>query len=186
MSKRSDFSTPIDSQLLAVPNYEVKLFLDPEKVLDLEFKPTSEAADTLDLKHSNRKIALLFLDADPPQLNVEGWTVRARKFEDSEKLELSYKRRYPIEPGRLVEARPRAPRRATAARYDSANRDGTQRDHQRNHPGARRDDGIRWPARGSDRPDDKPAPARHDRPRGRLLGLSRSGRLSGRPDPPRR
>ena len=104
MSKRSDTSTPIDSELLAVPNYEVKLFLDPEKILDLEFKPTSEAADTLDLKHSNRKIALLFLDADPPQLNAEGWTVRARKFEDSEKLELSYKRRYPIEAGRLAEA----------------------------------------------------------------------------------
>jgi hypothetical protein len=88
----------------AVPDYEVKLFLDPAKVLDAEFKPARETDRALDLKNSSRRIAMLFLDARPPQLHAGRWNVRARRFEDSDELELSYKRRYPVEPGRLADA----------------------------------------------------------------------------------
>jgi len=94
----------------AVPNYEVKLFLDPVKVLDVEFKPTKKIDRALDLKNSNRKIAMQFLDAarsapdKPSLLQGAGWNVRVRRFEDSDKLELTYKRRYDIEPGKLAHA----------------------------------------------------------------------------------
>jgi hypothetical protein len=94
----------------AVPDYEVKLFLDPAKVLDVEFKPTRDAERTLDLKNSSRKIAMLFLDAPGPlsegkrPLDAAGWNIRFRRFEDSDELELSYKRRYKIEPGQLAGA----------------------------------------------------------------------------------
>jgi len=88
----------------AVPNYEVKVYLDAAKVLDVEFKPTRDADRVLDLKDSNRKISMQFLDARPPQIHPEGWDVRVRKFEDDEKFELSYKRRYPLAPGQLADA----------------------------------------------------------------------------------
>jgi hypothetical protein len=93
----------------AVPNYEVKCFLDPAKVLDVEFKPTKQADRVLDLKNSNRKIAMQFLDVpgaaptDKRQIDAAGWNVRLRRFEHSDILELSYKRRYRIEPGHLAE-----------------------------------------------------------------------------------
>ena len=92
----------------AVPNYEVKLFLDPAKVLDVEFKPTKRADRALGLKSSSRKIAMQFLDgpraegAEKSPLDAAGWNVRVRRFEDSDELELSYKRRYPIAPGQLA------------------------------------------------------------------------------------
>lgn len=104
MPKPSPSPTESVQVAAAVPNYEVKLFLDPTKVLDVEFKPTRQTDRTLDLKNSNLKIAMQFLDVPPHQFNDEGWTIRARKFEGSDKLELSYKRRYPIAPAQLGEA----------------------------------------------------------------------------------
>src|SRR5262245_17795586 len=91
-----------------IPHYEVKLFLNPAKVLDVEFKPIKQADRALDLKNSNRKIAMQFLDAPRAskegkrQIDAAGWNIRVRRFEDSDKLELSYKRRYKIEPGQLA------------------------------------------------------------------------------------
>jgi hypothetical protein len=118
MPKSSPAPTASPQVAAAVPNYEVKLFLDPAKVLDVEFKPTRAADRTLDLKSSNRKIAMQFLDVQPLQLNAEGWTVRARKFEGSDKLELSYKRRYPIAPAQLAEALAAAAAHGFDARED--------------------------------------------------------------------
>jgi hypothetical protein len=97
-------STSSAASAVAVPDFEVKLFLDPAKVLDVEFKPTRAAERTLGLQDSNRKIAMLFLDGRPALLDPEGWNVRVRKFEGEEKFELSYKRRYRIEPGKLPDA----------------------------------------------------------------------------------
>jgi hypothetical protein len=91
------------SAATAVPNFEVKLFLDAAKVLDVEFKPTRDTRRTLDLPDSNRKIAMQFIDARPVQICEAGWGVRVRKFEDQEKYELSYKRRYPLGGGTLAE-----------------------------------------------------------------------------------
>jgi hypothetical protein len=108
--KPSPAPTASQQVAAAVPDYEVKLFLDPAKVLDVEFKPTKDADRTLDLKNSSRKIAMLFLDAEGPlsegkrPLDAAGWNVRFRRFEDSDELELGYKRRYRIEPGQLAAA----------------------------------------------------------------------------------
>ena len=109
MPKPSPAPTQSPQVAAAVPNYEVKLFLDPVKVLDVEFKPTKKTDRALDLKNSNRKIAMQFLDApraageEKRPLDAAGWNVRVRRFEDSDKLELSYKRRYKIEPGKLAD-----------------------------------------------------------------------------------
>lgn len=109
MSKPAPAPTGSAHVAAAVPNYEVKLFLDPAKVLDVEFKPNAGADRTLDLKHPSRKIAMQFLDvpgatpADKRQIDAAGWNVRLRRFADTDKLELSYKRRYRIEPGHLAD-----------------------------------------------------------------------------------
>ena len=92
----------------AVPNYEVKLFLDATKVLDLELKPSKAADRAFGLKHPSRTIVMQFLDApraskdeEKRQLDAAGWNIRLRRFDDTNELELSYKRRYKIEPGQL-------------------------------------------------------------------------------------
>ncbi|MBX9579442.1 MAG: hypothetical protein K2X87_03965, partial [Gemmataceae bacterium] len=103
MPKQAPAPTAAAQVAAAVPNYEVKLFLDHAQVLDAEFRPTREADRALDLKGSNLRIAMLFLDARPPALQPGGWAVRVRRFEGSDGLELSDKRRYPFEPGRLAD-----------------------------------------------------------------------------------
>lgn len=83
---------------LAVPNYEAKLFLDATKVLTVEFKPNKETDKVLNLTRSSRKISMQFLEARPHQLHQEGWNIRLRRLEGDDTVELSYKRRYRIEP----------------------------------------------------------------------------------------
>jgi hypothetical protein len=97
-------ATPVELVKTATPDFEVKLFLDAAKVLDVEFKPVADVSRELDLRPSNRKISMQFLDARPPAIHAEGWSVRVRKFEDDDKFELSYKRRYPIGQGDLPDA----------------------------------------------------------------------------------
>lgn len=94
----------------AVPDYEVKLFLDPAKVLGVDLKPSREADRVLNLKRPGRKIVMQFLDAaraspgELPPLHADGWNVRLRRFADAGEVELSYKRRYRVEPGGLSAA----------------------------------------------------------------------------------
>lgn len=81
MSKsKGSLPDALPSSAVAVPNYEVKLFLDPIKVLTVEFKPNKDADRVLNLKHPSRKIAMQFLDSRPHQLHPEGWNVRLRRF----------------------------------------------------------------------------------------------------------
>lgn len=108
MSKLTPELAVSEQSVADVKSYEVKVFLDHTLVLDLEFKPTKQAERTFDLKNSNRKIAMQFLDSErlPDEekrpLDAAGWNVRLRRFEDSGKLELSYKRRYSFERGQLA------------------------------------------------------------------------------------
>lgn len=90
--------TAFSPAVFAVPNYEVKLFLDPAKVLSVEFKPNKEVDKALSLTNSSRKISMLFLETRPHQLHQEGWNIRLRRMEGDDEIELSYKRRYRIEP----------------------------------------------------------------------------------------
>jgi hypothetical protein len=78
------------------PNFEVKLFLNPARVLDVEFRPTHEVQKQLGLGDSHRKISMQFLDSRPPRLHAEGWGVRTRVFDHDPLTEISYKYRIPI------------------------------------------------------------------------------------------
>lgn len=109
MSKAAKSPAPPESAP-AVPDYEVKMFLDPAKVLGVDLKPSREADRVLNLKRPGRKIVMQFLDAprpaagELPPLHAAGWNVRLRRFEDTGEVELSYKRRYRVEPAGLAAA----------------------------------------------------------------------------------
>jgi hypothetical protein len=100
-SRSGSKHSPIE---VAVPNYEVKVFLTPSKVLNLEQKPTREVMEALDLKDDKTKITMQFLDTRPRRIHPQGWNVRVRKIEGKKEFEITYKRRYPIAKGKLSAA----------------------------------------------------------------------------------
>jgi hypothetical protein len=88
----------------ADPDFEVKLYLDPAKVLDIEFKPTRDVQHFLCMPEQRRKLSMAFIDARPVLIQPEGWNVRVRRAGDKEGFELTYKRRYPVTTGDLADA----------------------------------------------------------------------------------
>ena len=81
----------------AVPRYEVKVYLSPEKVLTADNEPTKPVLDLLGIQGGPTKLRMLFLDGKRRDLHAEGWDVRFRDIEGDEKLELTYKKRYPVQ-----------------------------------------------------------------------------------------
>ena len=80
----------------AVPDYEVKFFLDPPKVLVNLSEPATEVDNALGLSSSVTKLRMLFLDSKKHDLNEVGWIVRLRTIEGETGLELAYKKRFRI------------------------------------------------------------------------------------------
>src|SRR5262249_51367923 len=78
----------------AVPDYEVKFFLDPARVLNNLNEPTGVVHDALGLPSSVTKLRMLFLDSKNHDLNEVGWNVRLRTIEDEGGIELAYKKRF--------------------------------------------------------------------------------------------
>ena len=86
----------------AVPDYEVKFFLDPAKVLVNLSEPATEVDNALGLSSSVTKLRMLFLDSKNQDLsknhllNEVGWNVRLRSIEGEDGIELVYKKRFRI------------------------------------------------------------------------------------------
>jgi hypothetical protein len=83
----------------AVPDYEVKFFLDPSRVLDSLDEPTRAAHHALALSSSVTRLRMLFLDSKNHDLNEAGWNVRLQSIlgeEGEGGIELAYKKRYRI------------------------------------------------------------------------------------------
>jgi len=80
----------------AVPDYEVKFFLVPDRALDADGHPAKDVRRGLDIKKGSRKLRMQFIDGKKPQLHPQGWDVRLRKKEGEDDFELTYKRRYPV------------------------------------------------------------------------------------------
>ncbi|AJY77668.1 hypothetical protein VN24_11530 [Paenibacillus beijingensis] len=85
----------------AVPDYEVKLFLDPNDVLDSDHNLTSSVRSYFGMPSTKTKMSVEYLDTADLDIDDEGWNVRARKMEDfdDDEFELTYKKRYPITGG---------------------------------------------------------------------------------------
>jgi hypothetical protein len=78
------------------PDYEVKLLLKPSEVLNSEQELTSTVLAAFDIRLNAIKQTIQYLDTIRKDLYAIGWSVRIRKTENEDGLELTYKKRYPI------------------------------------------------------------------------------------------
>ncbi|SDX54952.1 hypothetical protein [Paenibacillus sp. CF384] len=79
-----------------VPDYEVKLLLNPAVVLGSDFKLTSTVLSTFSMPTTVTKMNVAFLDTSAKDIYNNGWSPRIRKTEGESDFELSYKKRYAI------------------------------------------------------------------------------------------
>jgi hypothetical protein len=79
-----------------VPDYEVKLLMEPSAVLGSDNKLKDTVLSTFSMPTSVTKMNVQFLDTDTKDIYNNGWSPRIRKMEGANKFELTYKKRYPI------------------------------------------------------------------------------------------
>jgi hypothetical protein len=79
-----------------VPNYEVKLLMDPSVVLGTDMKLTPTVLSTFAMPTTVTKMNVQFLDTDSETIYNAGWSPRMRKTEGESDFELTYKKRYAI------------------------------------------------------------------------------------------
>ncbi|MDD9380140.1 hypothetical protein M8Z33_26485 [Streptomyces sp. ZAF1911] len=77
--------------------YQVKLLVDPDRVLDADGLPTAAAAAALSLGAPRRFEVAQYMDDARRSLNGQGWIVRIRRHDDENRIRLAYKARFDIE-----------------------------------------------------------------------------------------
>ncbi|MFZ6872216.1 hypothetical protein ACO0LF_09145 [Undibacterium sp. Di27W] len=87
-----------------VPDYEVKLLMNPNVVLDSDHKLKSTVLNTFNMPASVTKMNVLFMDTNAKDIYNNTWIARIRKTEGESDFELTYKKRYAIDNGNISEA----------------------------------------------------------------------------------
>lgn len=87
-----------------VPDYEVKLLMNPDLVLDSEHKLNSTVLSTFGMPNSVTKMNVLFMDTNAKDIYNNTWIARIRKMEGASNFELTYKKRYAIDNGDIAQA----------------------------------------------------------------------------------
>ncbi|MFZ6639673.1 hypothetical protein ACO0LL_07995 [Undibacterium sp. TC4M20W] len=87
-----------------VPDYEVKLLMNPNVVLDADHKLKSTVLSTFSMPTSVTKMNVLFMDTNAKDIYGNTWIARIRKTEGESDFELTYKKRYAIDNGNITEA----------------------------------------------------------------------------------
>ncbi|KAI9874035.1 MAG: hypothetical protein M1823_007776, partial [Watsoniomyces obsoletus] len=82
-----------------VPDYEVKLLLEPSEVLGPNNKLKDAVLSAFSIPSSTKKMSIQFVDTKKKELYTHGWNLRIRKTEGEDQFELTYKKRYPIGDG---------------------------------------------------------------------------------------
>jgi hypothetical protein len=87
----------------AVPNYEVKLFMNPTVTLNSSQDLNSAVRNYFGMPSTKTKMSMQFLDTTGQAINTQGWNVRVRKMENfsDDEFELTYKKRYAITNGAI-------------------------------------------------------------------------------------
>ena len=96
--------TSVSAASNMVPDYEVKLLLNPNVVLGSDFKLTSSVKTAFGMPDTVTKMNVEFLDTDAEDIYTNGWSPRIRKTEGESDFELSYKKRYAITGSDINEA----------------------------------------------------------------------------------
>ncbi|SPO07620.1 uncharacterized protein DNG_10315 [Cephalotrichum gorgonifer] len=86
------------------PDYEVKLLLKPNMVLNSDYELTSTMLSDFGMPTTTTDMNIQFLDTGSKELFNSGWSTRIRKFKDENDFELTYKKRYPIIGGDIDDA----------------------------------------------------------------------------------
>ncbi|WP_248930278.1 hypothetical protein [Paenibacillus hamazuiensis] len=79
-----------------VPDYEVKLLMNPSAVLGTDYKLTSAVKSAFGMPDTVTKMNVQFLDTDSKDIYSNGWSPRVRKTEGESGFELTYKKRFPV------------------------------------------------------------------------------------------
>lgn len=79
-----------------VPDYEVKLLMQPSAVLGSDGKLTSTVRAAFGMPSTVTKMNIEFLDTNAKDIYTNTWIPRIRKTEGESDFELTYKKRYPI------------------------------------------------------------------------------------------
>ncbi|MBP1962610.1 hypothetical protein [Paenibacillus aceris] len=87
---------PVSAASNMVPDYEVKLLLNPNVVLGSDFKLTSSVKTAFGMPDTVTKMNVQFMDTNAKDIYNNGWSPRIRKTEGENDFELSYKKRYAI------------------------------------------------------------------------------------------
>jgi hypothetical protein len=85
------------------PDYEVRLQLDPERVLNSDHQLIDAVRDNFSMTETV-KMNVQFLDKCSNEIFDAGWNVRLRLVEKKDEFELTYKKRYDIEGGNIEAA----------------------------------------------------------------------------------
>jgi hypothetical protein len=79
-----------------VPNYEVKLLLEPSKVLEASNKLTNAVQAEFSIQPVTKDMNIQFVDTKDRDIYTNGWSLRIRRTVGANKFELTYKKRYPL------------------------------------------------------------------------------------------
>lgn len=77
-------------------SYEVKLLLDSDLVLNDDLRLTDEMCRLFNVEDSYKPIDVVYLDTPERDFLREGWINRLRQKDGKEKIERTYKKRYPV------------------------------------------------------------------------------------------
>jgi hypothetical protein len=84
-----------------VPNYEVKLLMDPTKVLGSDFKLLPTVLSTFAMPTTVTKMNVQYMDTNAEDIYNNAWSPRIRMMEDASSYEINYKHRIPITGGNI-------------------------------------------------------------------------------------
>ncbi|KAJ5682303.1 hypothetical protein N7462_005468 [Penicillium macrosclerotiorum] len=82
-----------------IPDYEVRLMLNPTTVLSPEHELTATVLSAFEMPPTVTKLNVQFLDSSSKELYAADWSARIRKIENEDDFELTYKKRYAITSG---------------------------------------------------------------------------------------
>lgn len=99
-----------EDRMPASHDFEVKYFLNPDQVLDAEYRPIVGVREAFELADRSRDIAMQFVDGAQHELDNVHWNIRLRRFEGEDELELTYKKRYAVDPAQPSAAEAQATR----------------------------------------------------------------------------
>lgn len=96
--------TALSAQAAITPDYEVKFLLDSQRVLDASHSLNAQSQSFFHVLEEPSDVQVQYIDTQQHDFSQAGWTQRMRHKEGKNKLEITYKKRYPIANGDIASA----------------------------------------------------------------------------------